>query len=56
MHLVMLLYHGSGLDSSSTDCYWSALFPALTADGILDFYAHYDLILNIVDGQISAAF
>ena len=46
----------SGLDSSSTDCYFSALFPALAADGIIDFYAHYDLILNIVDGQISAAF
>ena len=46
----------SGLDSSSTDCYWSALFPALAADGIIDFYAHYDLVLNIVDGQISAAF
>ena len=46
----------SGLDSSFTDCYWSALFSALAADGILDLYAHYDLILNIVDGQISAAF
>ena len=46
----------SGLDCSGTDVYISALFPSLAADGIMNIYAHYDLVLNIVDGQISSAF
>ena len=49
----------SGLYTSGTDVYWSATFTdntTVTADALVDFYAHYDLILNIVDGQMTAAF
>ena len=52
----------SGLDTSGTDIYFSGGFPAIggnavvSYDSLMDFYARYDMILNIVDGQMSAAF
>ena len=51
-----------GSDTSGTDINFSATFPnvanaaVVANDSLMNFYAHYDLILNIVDGQISAAF
>ena len=52
----------SGLDTSGTYIFFIGGFPAVGRNAVvaynslMDFYAHYNLILNIVDGQMSAAF